>query len=190
VDNAVTINVIFRDRNPAVVSAIRAAAPMWDVECENIFYAGPADYIVSPANCIGRMDGGIDAVYVQRFGWQLQARLSHHLIEHHGGRDEIGRYNGSAGRVEIGCAITVSTGCAHIPLMIMAPTMDWPPGPVPDTENAYLAFRAALRAAIGHWGVRSREPRVLTPGLCTLTGRMAPERCAEQMVRAWKETCQ
>lgn len=172
------VHVIFRDRDPVVADAFAraidmAAQPFWDVQCGDIFHTDPADFIVSPANCIGRMDGGIDAAYVHRFGWQLQARLCHHLLQWHGGR------------VEIGAAIGVPTGSAHIPIMLMAPTMDWPPGPVPDTDNAYLAFRAAMQLAHGV----GREVRVLTPGLCTLTGRMPPARAAEQMVRAWKEVC-
>jgi hypothetical protein len=34
----------------------------------------PADAIVSPANSFGYMDGGIDLVYLRRFGWELQTR--------------------------------------------------------------------------------------------------------------------
>jgi multimeric flavodoxin WrbA len=33
------------------------------------------DAIVSPANSFGYMDGGIDRVYLDRFGWELQDRL-------------------------------------------------------------------------------------------------------------------
>lgn len=184
------VRVIFRDLNPEVASAVAIVAPeAWDVKHGSIFHAGPADFIVSPANCLGRMDGGIDGAYVRHFGWQLQARLSHHLIEHHGGRDEVGRYTDSTGRVEIGEATAIATGDSRIRALIMAPTMDWPPGDVSGTENAYLAFRAALRLAVRVSGHSGGAPTILTPGLCTLTGRMPPERCAEQMVRAWKEVC-
>jgi hypothetical protein len=41
-----------------------------------------ADAIVSPANSFGYMDGGIDLVYITRFGWELQTRLQSHLKEH------------------------------------------------------------------------------------------------------------
>ena len=34
-----------------------------------------ADAIVSPANSFGYMDGGIDLVYLHRFGWELQTAL-------------------------------------------------------------------------------------------------------------------
>ena len=33
------------------------------------------DAIVSPANSFGFMDGGIDMLYSQHFGWQVQDRL-------------------------------------------------------------------------------------------------------------------
>lgn len=62
----------------------------------------------------------------------------------------------------------------------------WVPEPVPDTANAYLAFRAALRAVLTH-NAAGRPPihRVLCPGLATTTGRMPVGRCAAQMRAAW-----
>lgn len=60
------------------------------------------------------------------------------------------------------------------------------PGPVPDTVNAYLAFRAALRAVLAHNAAgRPQIRRVLCPGLATTTGRMPVGRCAAQMRAAW-----
>jgi O-acetyl-ADP-ribose deacetylase (regulator of RNase III) len=60
------------------------------------------------------------------------------------------------------------------------------PRDVSDTLNAYLAFRAALRAVLAH--NESDQPRidtVLCPGLGTAVGRMPVERCARQMRAAW-----
>ncbi len=171
------MKLIFRDLNPAVVAAASetfADVPRFTGECCNIFANEVrAGAIISPANCVGRMDGGIDAAYLQHFGWQLQARLCHHLIQSRGGR------------IEIGEATFIATLDPSIPYMIMAPTMDWPPGDVRATNNAYLAFRAALRTAL-KLGLDS----LLTPGLCTLTGRMAPVDCARQMRSAWDEVLQ
>jgi hypothetical protein len=47
----------------------------------------PADAIVSPANSFGYMDGGIDLVYLRRFGWELQTRLQAHLRAGDNSRD-------------------------------------------------------------------------------------------------------
>src|SRR5262245_1838717 len=62
-----------------------------------------ADAIVSPANSFGYMDGGIDLVYLHRFGWELQARLQGHLKEEHDGELPVGQ------------AIIVETHDAAIP---------------------------------------------------------------------------
>lgn len=168
--------VKFRDRNPHVASAVAAAFPEWDVRCDDIWTGSPADIIVSPANVLGRMDGGIDQVYIDRFGWQLEARLQ---------RDIKTMYNG---HLPIGCAHLITTYDNEVPLMICAPTMNWPPGYVGNTENAYQAFRAALRCALTE-GVKAlgRAPVLLVPGLATATGRMSGDVCAAQLRRAWDE---
>lgn len=132
-----------------------------------------ADAIVSPANSFGFMDGGIDAVYTHQFGFALEARLQALLTADHGGE------------LPVGCAVIVQTGSTEIPWCISAPTMRVPE-PVPDTVNAYLAFRAALRAVLAH-NASGRQPirRILCPGLATTTGQMPVDRCAAQMRAAW-----
>lgn len=165
------MKVIFRDLNPAVVAAVAQALPEWDAAVGNILTAGPAGAIVSPANCIGRMDGGIDQAYINHFGWRLQAALCWILVDRHGGRLEVGE------------AVSVPTGLhSDIPLMISAPTMDWPPGDVSTTDNAYKAFNAVL-----HVAKALNLQSLLCPGLCTLTGRMEPAVFAAQVRRAWDE---
>lgn len=132
-----------------------------------------ADAVVSPANSFGFMDGGIDAVYTHQFGFGLEQRLQALLAAEYGGE------------LPVGCAVIVETGSAEIPWCISAPTMRVPEA-VPDTANAYLAFRAALRAVLAH-NAAGRPPirRVLCPGLATTTGRMPVGRCAAQMRAAW-----
>lgn len=132
-----------------------------------------ADAVVSPANSFGFMDGGIDAVYTYQFGFGLQERLQALITRDH------------QGELPVGQAVIVSTGDPGIPWCISAPTMRTP-GPVAETVNAYLAFRAALVAAVAH--NRRGEPtihRILCPGLGTAIGRMPVERCARQMRAAW-----
>lgn len=55
--------------------------------------ARTADAILSPANSFGFMDGGIDLLYSNFFGWELQDRLQKSIREEH------------AGEVPIGCCI-------------------------------------------------------------------------------------
>ena len=116
----------------------------------------PADAIVSPANSFGYMDGGIDLAYSKHFGWEPEKRLRALLLaDHHG-------------ELPVGQAVIVELGARGIRWLISAPTMRVPE-PVHHTVNAYLALRAALRAA-------KADPRiktVLCPGLGTAEGRMA-----------------
>lgn len=171
------IRVKFRDTNPEVVRPVREAFPEWDVKCSDIFYGNSAaDIIVSPANCTGRMDGGIDQIYINRFGWQLEKRLMRDILNVHGGRLPIGE------------ARLITTYDQGIPLMICAPTMEWPPGNVSHTDNAYLAFKATLECAKqAAEQVFGGGVTLLVPGLATATGCMPGYRCAEQMRRAWDE---
>lgn len=171
--------VKFRDLNPGLVQAVAATFPEWDVKVGPIFSAAPADIIVSPANVTGRMDGGIDQVYINRFGWQLEARLQRDIKTLYGGHLPIGQAH---------LITTYDERPDAIPLMICAPTMLWPPGYVGNTENAYQAFHAALRCALTE-GVKAlgRPPVILTPGLATATGGMTVTTAAQQLRRAWDE---
>jgi O-acetyl-ADP-ribose deacetylase (regulator of RNase III) len=159
--------------------------PSIRVSCGDIFSIKPgqitvndpidvkADAIVSPANSFGFMDGGIAAVYTYQFGEGLQHRLQA-VIERDFG-----------GELPVGAAVIVPTMHDDIPWCISAPTMRVPRD-VADTVNAYLAFRATLRAVLAHNA--SGLPRiksVLCPGLGTAVGQMPVARCARQMRRAW-----
>lgn len=132
-----------------------------------------ADAIVSPANSFGFMDGGIDALYTYQFGPELQRRLQALIMTEHGGE------------LPIGTAVIVPTMHDDIPWCISAPTMRVPTN-VADTVNAFLAFRAALRAVLAHNA--SGKPAIqsiLCPGLGTAVGKMPVHRCARQMRVAW-----
>ena len=141
------------------------------------------DAVVSPANSFGFMDGGIDMVYSQHFGWNVQQQLQNQIKHlHHG-------------ELLVGNADIVETNHSNIPYMIAAPTMRVPMI-LDDTVNPYLAARAAL-LLIKHGefptgtlegeqisdGVKS----VAFPGLGTGVGRVPPEKCALQVRTAIKE---
>jgi O-acetyl-ADP-ribose deacetylase (regulator of RNase III) len=132
-----------------------------------------ADAVISPANSFGFMDGGIDALYTYQFGAGVQERLQDSIVREHGGELPVGE------------AVIVRTDHPDIPWCISAPTMRIPRD-VSDTVNAYLAFRAALRAVLDH--NRRGGPlieSILCPGLATSVGRMPVHRCARQMRVAW-----
>jgi O-acetyl-ADP-ribose deacetylase (regulator of RNase III) len=135
-----------------------------------------ADAIVSPANSFGYMDGGIDLVYLHRFGWELQTRLQTHIKADYDGELPVGQ------------ATILETFDETIPYLVSAPTMRVPTD-VADTVNAYLAFRAALRAIKQYNREHPGSIRtVLCPGLCTAIGRMPTELAARQMAAAF-EVC-
>jgi O-acetyl-ADP-ribose deacetylase (regulator of RNase III) len=183
-----TFEIHLRDLSRPLVAAWQEAfadVPGVSISQGDIFSAQPgplrdnapidilADAIVSPANSFGFMDGGIDAVYTHQFGFRLEERLQARLAAEHGGE------------LPVGGAVIVETGNEAIPWCVSAPTMRVPE-PVPDTVNAYLAFRAALRAVLAHNAAGHRPiQRILCPGLATTTGRMPHDRCAAQMRVAW-----
>ena len=166
---------LLRDRNLAMVEAWRvefAQVPDVEVSQGDIFDLS-ADALVSPANSFGFMDGGIDLVYSQHFGWTLQDRLRERL------QSEFD------GELPVGQAVLIETQDREIPFLVSAPTMRIPMD-VSDTVNAYLAFRAVIRAVRAHNETGSRAIQsVLCPGLGTAVGKMAPMACARQMRYAY-----
>lgn len=168
------MKLLLRDLNPALVDAWHDefdGDPDVSISKGDIFDLS-ADAIISPANSFGFMDGGIDLVYSEHFGWDLEDRLRALLAE---------RFDGE---LPVGNAAVVRTGSAAIPWLISAPTMRVPMD-VSRTANAFLAFRAALRAARQH-NVEASDPiqSILTPGLGSAIGKMAPHICAGQMREA------
>jgi O-acetyl-ADP-ribose deacetylase (regulator of RNase III) len=157
------------DKNPVVVKAWERAFDGCGVRmtCDDILNY-PADAVVSPANSHGWMDGGIDLVYARKWP-KVEGRVKE-------------RIRMMGGFLPVGVAIWVPTEDPKVKVLITAPTMEVP-GPVPDSVNAFLAFRAALRLA--HvYGVKI----LLCPGLCTLSGHMEPVVSAWQMraaLEAW-----
>jgi O-acetyl-ADP-ribose deacetylase (regulator of RNase III) len=126
--------------------------------------------IVSPANSLGFMDGGIDAAYLAFFGPKIQSTV----------QDAIGRR--PDGQLPVGASIIVRTGHGRIPFMVVAPTMTMPEAV--SADHAYRALRAVLRIA-------GNDPEVgkdiYCPGLATLTGRVPAEAAAHEMAEAYRD---
>jgi len=170
-----TVKIFLRDTNRKIVDSWEsffAGYKNVDISCGDIFDL-TADAIISPANSFGFMDGGIDLVYSNYFGWDLQQRLQEHI------RDKF------YGEIPVGSAAIIKTNNEKIRYLISAPTMRVPED-VSKTVNAYLAFRAAL-IEVDKFNKANDEKilSVLCPGLGTLTGMISPRNCAEQMKYAY-----
>ena len=136
------------------------------------------DAVVSPANSFGFMDGGIDALYSDRFGWTVQKRLQRLIADRH------------RGELLVGTAEIVETDYLRLPFLIAAPTMRVPMILGRETVTPYLATRATL-LLVGngifpegqHAGERvsAHVESVAFPGMGTGVGKVPFEVCARQV---------
>jgi O-acetyl-ADP-ribose deacetylase (regulator of RNase III) len=140
----------------------------------------PCDAVVSPANSFGFMDGGIDAVYLDHFGADIQMRLRRLIFERH------------HGELVVGTAEIVETDDLRIPYLIAAPTMRVPMV-LRESVHAYLAARAALLLVLhgtfptgenAGSPISDRVRTVAFPGLGTGVGRIRVKTCAQQVREA------
>lgn len=129
----------------------------------------PCDAIVSPANSFGFMDGGLDHLISERFGWDLEKQVRKTIQER------------PMKELLVGEAIVVPTRDTVVPWLICAPTMRVPMR-VRTTVNAYLAMKAILVAA-----TLNSLNTIAVPGLGTGIGQLAPEIAAGQMAEAYRE---
>ena len=168
------------DCDPAVHDALRAGFAGCEAVqvTEGDLLAVAENTVVSPANAYGFMDGGIDALYLQRFGPGLQRRL-HELIARL-----------PHGYLPVGEAVVIETRDSHIPWMIVAPTL------FNARDGSGVAEVERAMAAILRRAHRNRRVirRVYCPGLGTGVGRLDPERAAQAMAAgyqaflAWRAT--
>jgi O-acetyl-ADP-ribose deacetylase (regulator of RNase III) len=139
-----------------------------------------ADAVVSPANSLGIMGGGIDAVYARWFP---------------GIPDRVRAASGAdrGGELPVGEAVIVPTGVERPAWLVSAPTMRRPGERLPSDGGA---ARAAAGAVLRLWrdgslpdGTRVRDTvrTIALPGLGTGVGGLSPEVCAAQVGAAWDE---
>jgi O-acetyl-ADP-ribose deacetylase (regulator of RNase III) len=169
------IRVILCDNYLPVVEAWQAYfrdLPNVDITCDEIFTV-EADGLVSPANSFGRMDGGLDAQIIEFLGEDVETEVQRVIRDRHDGE------------LIVGTAEIILTLAPQFPYLIVAPTMRVPQN-VARTVNAYLAFRAALRA-VAEFNALHGDPiqTLLVPGLATANGFMPPLRAARQMRAAY-----
>jgi O-acetyl-ADP-ribose deacetylase (regulator of RNase III) len=137
----------------------------------------PTDYIVSPANSYGIMNGGIDGVYMLMFPG-IERKV----------RGAIRNKYPDTKLLPIGeclsVPITEMRRC-KTPLireLICCPTME-EPCDIRDTDNVYQAMRALLIFLKG----QKRPLKVIIPGLGTATGHLSFDESARQIKQAIDE---
>ena len=139
-----------------------------DVQC---------DAVVSPANSFGFMDGGIDGVYMNYFGSEIQLKVRRNIFDFH------------HGELLVGEATVVETNNEQIPFLIAAPTMRVPMS-LNNSVNPYLAARAIFllikhsKFCTGQYEGKQISDRINTvafPGLGTGTGGVNSKICARQV---------
>ena len=168
-------SLILCDNALPVVDAWRAyfgVIPDIEIVCDD-FANQEADGLVAPSNSFGRMDGGLDAEIIGLLGEDVESEVQRIIRDRH------------EGELLVGLAEVVITGHPQFPFLVVAPTMRVPQN-IARTANAYLAFRAALRA-VRDFNALHGDPisTLLVPGLGTANGFMPPLRAARQMRAAY-----
>lgn len=125
--------------------------------------------IVSPANSYGFMDGGIDQLYLDYFGIQVQG------LE----QDAISRRR--EGYLPVGASVVVKTGDSKIPYLVVSPTMLMPEK-IP-AANCYFAMASSLLAASATPGIT----HLFCPGLGTGVGGVPFDVAAVEMANAFRK---
>jgi len=138
-----------------------------DVEC---------DAVVSPANSFGFMDGGLDAIYMDHFGEDIQMKVRKQIYEYH------------YGELVVGNADIVKTEDQDIPYLIIAPTMRVPMI-LENSVNSYLAARAIFVLCLyGNFSsgekISNKVSSIAIPGLGTGVGKIGAKVCASQVRQA------
>ncbi|MBK7630526.1 MAG: macro domain-containing protein [Ignavibacteriales bacterium] len=125
---------------------------------------------VSPANSFGHMDGGIDLVYSNYFGWDLERKVKNTI-------DQL-----TDAMLPVGSSIIVETNHPKIPFLIVSPTMRMPE--VVPASNAYFAMSAILK--ITHQN-SDKIKKVYCPGLGTGVGHIPFDKAANEMANAYSK---
>lgn len=140
------------------------------------YFSVQADAMVSPANCFGIMDGGLDRAIRSHLGSRVQGNVQKEILE---------QYHGE---LPVGTAVIVKTESLLWPYLVAAPTMRIPES-VAQSINAYLAFRAILLEVrrFNQAGSSPRIKSIICSGLGTGIGQMSARRCAGQMRIAYNQ---
>lgn len=134
--------------------------------------------IVSPANSLGFMDGGIDKTLSRDMFPGLEEVVQARIYEH-GVTNAFGRYFLPVGSA---CCVTMDSA-----IIIVAPTM-FQPMDVSYTQNAYWSFLAAL-LLFDKLRKHDDDLCLVVTSHCCGYGRMNPTESAKQMRAAYEDFC-
>lgn len=161
------------DQSAAAVEALRASFlefPEVTIQQGDLLELAD-DTLVSAANSLGLMDGGLDHDLLRFFGTDLQSRV----------QELICRL--PEGRLPVGSALLLNTGHPRIARLIVAPTVDVPGPTTP--ASVYFAMSALLRLAHRHpASVRSLYCPCLGAGI----GQVPPDAAASEMASAYRKS--
>ena len=164
------MELILVDTNDELVSEWRKAFlsfPEVKIFCDNILNVAECA-VVSPANSFGRMDGGIDLIYADYFGWDLEERVM----------DAIDRLPGAI--LPVGSSIIINTNHKRIPYLIVSPTMRTPE--IVPSSHAYFALSSTLKVTHQY---AEKIDKIFCPGLGTGVGRIPYSDAANEMAKAY-----
>jgi O-acetyl-ADP-ribose deacetylase (regulator of RNase III) len=177
---------IFFDTNKDIVNAYKNTlrkipnTRFVQGEIQNISRNYKIDYLVSPANSFGFMDGGIDRVYMVMFD-NIQTTVQN-FIKNFGLKTNLKRDYipiGSAFYVPVRYLYGHPQVCHGL---ISAPTMFFPQS-VKGSKNVYYAFLAILQLT-KNW---KNNVVIGIPGLGTGVGEVSSQDCADQVYKAFKD---
>ena len=101
------MKVLIADHNKSTIASLQECNPSFEVEAGNPL-AFDIDAVVSPANTMGIMNGGYDAVLRRYFGVEIEYTVQKYLA----------KYN-----IDVGQAIAVKTGHSKVHWLIVTPTV-------------------------------------------------------------------
>ena len=101
------MKIIIADHNKSTISSINECNPSFEVEEGNPL-AFDIDAVVSPANTMGIMNGGYDAVLRRYFGIAIEYTVQKYL-------EKL--------KIDVGQAIAVKTGHPKVHWLIVTPTV-------------------------------------------------------------------
>jgi O-acetyl-ADP-ribose deacetylase (regulator of RNase III) len=168
---------LFVDENPWVINAFAEAfGRSWPDSVRfnvgNIFRSGQGA-IVSPTNCLGDLNGGLDLQLQARFDF-LEARLQGYL----------GLL--PSRKLKLGTAVWVETGDEEHPFLILAPTFRMPMD-MASLNRIYSAAFAVFSSVLAYNAAKHDRPvpRIIMPGFGTGVGDMEPGAAARKVCSAY-----
>lgn len=182
---------ILFDRNSAIVDCFKdkfSHLPNFqfqDIDVRQLLKEQKLFAIVSPANSMGYMDGGIDLFYMLTMP-HIQAKVMRQIKKYNIMSGTTSRKNKFASKnisvLPVGSAFIINAEHANCDNLICAPTMPIPCDITDHEEYVYFAFIAILETMKEFKG-----KTIAIPGLGTACGRIKPNQCATLMKEAYDD---